>query len=71
MTTYCKDCGVIPGSPSQCIVVELGAATHSFVSSADPVVCRWCGATPSSQPTKCTVCKRGFYAHSFVTPPLV
>lgn len=62
---YCEKCGATPGAPSNCSVIDLGAATHSFVHSDVPVVCKHCGAAPGL-PTRCNIVTCGAASHSFV-----
>lgn len=57
---YCKGCGELAGSPTECLVWD----THSFVSTTVPVICKGCGAVPG-EATKC----KAWSNHSFVPVP--
>jgi hypothetical protein len=56
---FCQRCGVIAGKPTPCP----NADSHDFVQAPvnAKVVCKQCGATPSTQPTKCP----GHTSHQF------
>ena len=57
---FCKQCGAIPGKPTDCP----GWRNHTFINSTVPVICEHCGAIPGKA-TKCA----GWDRHNFLPIP--
>ena len=57
---YCKGCGALAGTPTDCVVWN----SHDFASTTVPVICKGCGAIPGKA-TKCKV----WNSHDFAPIP--
>jgi hypothetical protein len=55
---YCKRCGQIAGSPTECTG---GYTSHNFARTQEALVCIRCGATIG----QATMCTGGYSSHDF------